>query len=183
MGARENSKTKIFSGIQFILTKGTRYQQLEQDTDVYVSSEIEMEKEENVSKKIDQEKTTFHRNQIKEIIENNGGVVIQDIPSISSFDRQSNSNNTPSKAPNIVLLSNQYCQTMSFLLGIAYGCTRLSYKWVVDSKKEGKLVSMEKYYLPTGWSMTEDRIIQQNESNNEEKYTNGIFDKLHILIA
>ena len=88
------------------------------------------------------------------------------------------------EVPKMIVVSDRHCQTMSFLLAIGFGTVRISHLWVLQSVTEGKLQPMKNYYLPVGWSVIEDREIEQNEHNFEGyKLKDGIFCELHILIS
>ena len=42
---------------------------------------------------------------------------------------------------------------------------------------------MKNYYLPVGWSISEEREIEQSEHNSLEKLKGGIFEGIHILLS
>merc|ERR1711894_370389 len=125
----------------------------------------------------------FDRKKLREVVKH-GGVVLEAFPggTHTPFPQPYITDNGQ-QVSKLVVVSDRYCQTMSFLLAIGFGIIRISHLWVLQSATEGKLQPMKNYYLPVGWSMTEDREIEQNEHNCGGKSKVGIFVGSHILIS
>ena len=127
---------------------------------------------------------TFDRKKLKECILKHGGVVLSEFPggTHSPFPQPLLTENGQ-EIPKLVVVSDRYCHTMSFLLAIGFGIVRVSHLWVLQSITEGKQQPMKNYYLPVGWSVMEGREIEQSEHTFGETLKQGIFNELHILIS
>ena len=79
--------------------------------------ETETEDENEEVEKLEEPK--FNRKELVKKIEDNGGKVLKKFPGEKE------------KIPeNVVLLSDRKCQTMTYLLSIAYGFERVNFMWV-----------------------------------------------------
>merc|ERR1711894_563143 len=127
---------------------------------------------------------TFDRKKLKECILKHGGVVLSEFPggTYSPFPQPLLTENGQ-EIPKLIIVSDRYCQTMSFLLAIGFGMVRVSHLWVLQSVTEGKQQPMKNYYLPVGWSVLEGREIEQSEHSFGETLKEGMFNQLHILIS
>ena len=190
---RSGSKSlnQLFEGLHFVLTQGSKTPSADQrnivETDM--TSAMETETEGEMVDAIPKESSPseafgFDRKKLREVIVKHGGVVLEAFPggTHTPFPQPYITDNGQ-QVSKLVVVSDRYCQTMSFLLAIGFGIIRISHLWVLQSATEGKLQPMKNYYLPVGWSMTEDREIEQNEHNCGGKSKVGIFVGSHILIS
>ena len=142
---------KIFDDYTFIITQGTRKSQEEE---YYL--ETETEDESDLNRSFNQVEAlvepSLKRRELKEMIENNGGRVLASFPG----PQQSFPTNQ-----NLVVLTDKACETMTFLLAIAYNYPRLHYQWVKDSVRNKILKSYRDYSLPVGYSTILKRDVEQ----------------------
>ena len=189
---RANSKKpSLFHGLHFVLTQGSKPQvsnKRELD-EAEMTSAMETETESELADVIPKDPSpsdslTFDRKKLKENIIQHGGVVLNEFPggAHSPFP-QPLLTDSGQEIPKLIVVSDRYCQTMSFLLAIGFGIVRISHLWVLQSITEGKQQPMKNYYLPVGWSLIEGREIEQSEHNFVESSNVGIFNELHILIS
>ena len=190
---RSSSKilNNLFEGLHFVLTQGSKLSAPDRKDygDVDMTSAMETETESEMLDAIPKDSSpsdnlTFNRKKLKELIIKHGGVVLEEYPGGTHCPfPQPFMTDEGQTVPKMVVVSDRYCQTMSFLLAIGFGTARISHLWVLQSITEGKLQPIKNYYLPVGWSVIEEREIEQNEHTFGEKLNGGIFYKHHILIS
>ena len=185
------SPNQLFDGIYFVLTQGSKPLLANKrdagDTDITSAMETETESEmiDTIFKESSSSKSLgFDRRHLKEVIVKYGGTVLEEFPggTHSPFP-QPNLDTNGQYRPSLIVVSDRYCQTMSFLLAIGFGVPRISHLWVLQSVTERRLQPMKNYYLPVGWSISEEREIEQSEHNSLEKLKGGIFEGIHILLS
>lgn len=57
------------------------------------------------------------------------------------------------------VLSDTYCRTSKYLMGLALGVPPVSYRWVTECIQEGCIVDCTEYLLPAGYSQETKTVI------------------------
>ena len=129
--------------------------------------ESETEDDDEEVEKIEENK--FNRKELVKKIENNGGKVLKKFPG----DKE--------KIPeHVILISDRMCETMTYLLSIAYGFERVNFMWIHNCTTAKELLPRQNYALQVGFSSHQNRDIEHLEAKGNRR---ELFKGLHILIA
>ena len=104
---KKASNQMIFKGMVFLLTQGKNVPK-----DEYSNNEFEsaMEEEEEEEEENEMSTLEFDKKRIRKLLTEFGGKVLDKFPGDKDKIQ-----------PNIILISDRYCKTMTYLLAIAYG--------------------------------------------------------------
>ncbi|XP_018421965.1 PREDICTED: tumor suppressor p53-binding protein 1 [Nanorana parkeri] len=65
-----------------------------------------------------------------------------------------------------LLIADQHCRTRKYFLCLASGISCVSHIWVHDSCHSNELQSVNNYFLPAGYSLQEDKILEWHGSRH-----------------
>lgn len=150
----------LFKKYIFLLTQGVKANENEGES--AMESETEYEDDEE---KLEEPK--FDRKLLKRKILENGGKVLDKFPGEKE------------KIPShVIVVSDRVCQTMTYLLSIAYGFERIHFTWILNCITEKQLLARQNYNLQVGFSKSLNCDIEQLKGNRRQ-----LFKGLHVLIA
>ena len=108
--------SKLFEGMTFLLTQGTRWRELPLDDETEEEEEVQ---EGDIRPNTSQEKS-FSRSGLRQMIVENGGKVLAACPDGAKEPMP----------PNVVVVTDRACQTMTYILALVYGYPRINFAWV-----------------------------------------------------
>ena len=162
-----DTASKLFKDMVFVLTQGSH-----PDLNTSVTSNLESETEPETHEP-STSTNGFDRPHVKRLILENGGTVLDEFPGPKA-----------PVVPGLIIVSDRHCLTMTYLLGVSYKFRCISYLWILQSVDQQKLLQIESYFLPVGFSQVDKRMIEQSErSANLTRAKKGLFNNLHFLLT
>jgi hypothetical protein len=163
-------RNKIFKGLTFLLTQGKNIPVEDKaDADDEPSGRNAMDSETEADDRADQlEVLVLNKTLLQTIIQTHGGHVLDSFPGEKE------------KIPShVIVISDRYCRTMTFLLAVAYGFERINFHWIHNCVAAKKLLPRQNYYLQVGFSSVDNREVEHHEACN----LRDLFNDFHFLVS
>lgn len=156
----------LFKDMVFVLTQGKGKPN---DDDLnHGASAMETETESEVDDRENFDALKFDKLALSKLIKDNGGKVLEKF----SGEKE--------KVPaNLIVISDRFCRTMTYLLGVAYGCERVNFVWIHNCVTAKKLLPKQNYLLQVGFSTMKNREVEHHEI---ESNLRDLFKEHHILV-
>ena len=132
---KQTTNVNVFEGFLFLLTQGKN------DPKEHEANSLESETETEEDNPDDIKPLTFNRQTLKKMIIDHGGQVLDKFPG----DKEK-------IPPNVILISDRYWRTMTYLLAITYGYDRINFAWIHNCVAAKKLLPRQNYSLQIGFS-------------------------------